>query len=424
MASEALWVVGAAMTKFGRQPDVDLIDLAAEAATSALADASIPMRDIQVLSVGNQYEAMNNNAQRLQKQIGQFGIPAYNVVNACATGATAIRTVIMALKSGEADIGLAVGVEQMGKMGLLGGSNKPSRRVYEPRGRFGAVTAIEGLLGTGTMPGIFAHAGMEYARQTSGVGLEQFAKVAYKNHLHSTLNPLAQYRREFSLKEILDSEMISYPNTLLMCCPTGDGSAAVVLATDTKLKQLDPDVRRRAVKVSASVITTDAWSPESWVQPDVSTLTRAAADAAYAQAGIGPDELDLVELHDCFASAELIHYDNLRLCEPGGGGDFIDSGAPYRDGRLPVNVSGGLLSKGHPIGATGVANVYEVVTHLRGEAGDRQIDSAAVGMTHVIGLGSTCIVHILERRGAPRTGPARRPPKSTASTAATAEMAP
>jgi acetyl-CoA acyltransferase len=133
------------------------------------------------------------------------------------------------------------------------------------------------------------------------------------------------------------------------------------------------------------------------VQPDINTLTRNAARQAYETAGVAPSDLDLVELHDCFATAELVHYDNLELCEPGGAGDFIDRGAPWRDGELPVNVSGGLLSKGHPLGATGVANLFEVATHLRGEAGDRQVEGAKVGLTHVIGMASACAVHILEK---------------------------
>jgi acetyl-CoA acetyltransferase len=164
-----------------------------------------------------------------------------------------------------------------------------------------------------------------------------------------------------------------------------------------RLNSLPSEVRARAVKVSASVMTSDPWVPDGQVQPDVSTLTRDAAKRAYETAGVGPPDLDLVELHDCFATAELIHYDNLGLCEPGGAGEFIDRGAPWRDGSTPVNVSGGLLSKGHPLGATGIANVFEVVTHLRREAGDRQIPEAKIGLTHVIGLGSACVVHVLER---------------------------
>ncbi|MFR9804127.1 thiolase family protein [Pseudonocardia sp. RS010] len=397
MATGDVWIIGTSMTPFGRFADKDLLDLAADATLDALDDASMTMADMGILAVGNVYEANSHNGQRLQKQIGQTGIPVFNVVNACATGASAVRVAMMAIKAGETDTGLAVGVEKMGKMGMIGGAAKPraDKKVFEPKGRYGSVLKTEGVLGTGLMPGVFAQAGTEYAL-ANGATATQFAKVAQKNHAHSVLNPLAQYRKEFSLEEITGAEMISYPNTLPMCCPTGDGGAAVVLVSDEKLKTLDPDVRRRAVKISASVLTSDPWTDSDQVQPDVNTLTRMAADEAYEKAGIGPDDLDLVELHDCFATAELLHYDNLRLCEPGGAGDFIDSGAPWRDGKLPVNVSGGLLSKGHPLGATGVANLFEVVTHLRGEAGDRQVDGARVGLTHVIGLASACGVHILE----------------------------
>ena len=401
MSGEDVWIVGTAMTPFGRFPDKDLIDLASDATAAALRDADADMSDIDVLALGNVYEANSHNGQRLQKQLGQTGIPVFNVVNACATGATAVRVAMMSIRAGESDTGLAVGVEQMGKMGVLGGGRraKDAKKQFAPKGRYGSVVKTEGLLGTNLMPGVFAQAGTEYALK-HGVTQEQFAQVAQKNHAHSTLNPLAQYRKEFALEEILAAEVISWPNTLPMCCPTGDGAAAVVLVSDSKLRTLDPDVRRRAVKISASVLTSDPYTDGGQVQPDVNTLTRMAADAAYEKAGIGPDDLDLVELHDCFATAELLHYDNLRLCEPGGAGEFIASGAPWRDGRLPVNVSGGLLSKGHPLGATGIANLYEVTTHLRGEAGDRQVPGAKVGLTHVIGLASACAVHVLEARPA------------------------
>ena len=394
-----VWIVGAAMTKFGRYPDKDVLDLSSDAALDAMADGGATIHDMNVLAVGCQFEPFTLG-QRIQKQIGQTGIPVYNVTNACATGASAVRTVIMAIKAGEADMGLAIGAEQMGKPGFFPNMGRPrsDRKVFEPDGRYGAVLPVEGVLGTDVMAGVFAEAGMAYAAEHNGVGFEQFAKIAEKNHKHSSLNPLAQYQKVFSLEEIMGSPMQAYPNTLLMCCPTGDGAAAIVLVSENKLKTLDPDVRKRAVKISASVMTSDPWVEEGQVQPDVNTLTRLAADQAYKESGVDPQDLDLVELHDCFATAELIHYDNLRLCEPGGAGDFIDSGAPMRDGKTPVNVSGGLISKGHPIGATGAANIYEVATHLRGEAGDRQIDGAKVGLTHVIGLGSACSVHILEKQ--------------------------
>jgi acetyl-CoA acyltransferase len=396
---ESVWVLGAAMTKIGRYPDRDVVDLASEAALDALDDAGVTIFDMDVLASGNMFNAMGGVGQQIQQQIGQTGIPVYNVVNACATGATAVRTVYLSIAAGESDMGIAIGSEQMGKMGLLGsgGRTKAERHVFEPSGRYGSVMGVDGILGSNTMPAVFAQAGQEYAYEHDGVGFEQFAKVAEKNHAHSALNPLAQYQKVFSLDEIMAARMVSYPNTLPMCCPTGDGAAAVVLVSDAKLKSLSLEQRRRAVKISASVLTTDPWVDGGQVQPDVNTLTRNAADQAYEKAGIGPEELDLVELHDCFATAELLHYDNLRLCEPGGAGAFIDSGAPWRDGRIPVNASGGLLSKGHPIGMTGAAGVYEITTQLRGEAGDRQIEGAKVGLAHVIGLGSSCAIHVLEK---------------------------
>src|SRR6476661_11222395 len=394
-----VWILGATMTKFGRHGDKDLIDLASDAALGALADGDVTMHDMEVMGVGSLFNSMAGVGQQLQKQIGQTGIPVYNVANACATGATALRTVLLTIKAGEADMGLAVGVEQMGKGGLLGAGGKGDRgrKVYEPSGRYGSVMSVEGLLGTGLMPGVFAQAGMEYAYENDGVGFEQFAKVAEKNHAHSALNPLAQYQKVFTLEEIMEARVISYPNTLPMCCPTGDGAAAVVLVSEAKLKTLSLAQQSRAVKISASVLTSDPWVEGGESQPDVNTLTRNAADQAYELAGVGPEDLDLVELHDCFATAELIHYDNLRLCEPGGAGDFIDRRAPWRDGTTPVNASGGLLSKGHPIGMTGAAGVFEITTQMRGEAGDRQIEGAKVGMAHVIGLGSSCGIHILEK---------------------------
>jgi acetyl-CoA acyltransferase len=399
MSGDNVWVLGAAMTKFGRYADKDLVDLGSDAALDALDDGGVTIHDMDVLAAGNMAEAMSGVGQRIQKQIGQTGIPVYNVTNACATGATAIRSVYLAIKAGEADMGLAIGVEKMGKQGLLGAAGKArgDRKVFEPGGRYGAVMGVEGVLGTGLMPGVFAQAGMEYANEHDGVGFEQFAKVAEKNHAHSTLNPLAQYQKAFSLDEVMNAEMMSYPNTLLMCCPTGDGAAAVVLVSEERLRSLSPEQRSRAVKISASVMTSDPWTDTDQVQPDVNTLTRQAAAKAYDIAGVDPQDLDLVELHDCFATAELIHYDNLQLCKPGNAGKFIDERGPWRDGAIPVNVSGGLISKGHPLGATGIANVYEVSTHLRGEAGDRQIPDARVGLTHVIGLGSACAIHVLEK---------------------------
>jgi acetyl-CoA acetyltransferase len=398
--AEDVWILGIYMTKFGKRPDKDTVDLAAEAAQSALADAGVTMADMGVLAAGNLMGGAAPIGQMLQKQIGQTGIPVYNVANACATGATALRTAIMSVKAGESDMGLAVGVEKLAGAGLLSGGARAADADWTPRGRYGAVAAVDGRIGTETMPGVFAQVGMEYGHKYGGTTFELFARISEKNHSHSTLNPLAAYSKKMSLDEIMNDVMIAYPNTRPMCSANCDGAAAAVVVSDSKLKTLSLEQQRRAVKVSASVLTTDPWQEACQILPDVNTLTRRAAEQAYEQAGVGPSDLDLVELHDCFATAELVHYDNLKLCEEGGAVDFFESGATWRDGTTPVNVSGGLESKGHPIAATGIANIWEVCHHLRGEAGDRQIEGARVGLAHVIGLGSACGVHILEKSAA------------------------
>ena len=376
-----VYVVGVDMIKFGRFPERTVPDLGAEAALMALDDCGLTIQDMEALYCGNLGQASGMVGQRLLQQIGQTGIPVVNCANACATGATAFREAWTSIKAGLYDLTLAVGVEQMGK-GLLGGG--------------GGASGIpkEGLLGSGTMPAVFAEAGQEHARQY-GTTFEQFAKVSVKNHHHSTMNPKAMYQIETPLDTVMNAEMISYPNTKLMCSVNVDGSAAAVLASEKKVKELG--LMGRAVKVRASVLTSDPWQERDLVMPDVNSCTRKAAAAAYEMAGIGPEDINLVELHDCFATAEILHYENLGLCGDGEAGRMIDDGEVALGGRIPVNVSGGLLSKGHPLGATGIANIYEVSTHLRGEAGSRQVEGARFGMTHVIGLGSACGIHILEK---------------------------
>jgi len=400
VSSDDIFILGINMTKFGKHPDKDTVDLGAEAAMAALADGGVTMADMGVLATGN-LRGRGSYAQQLQKQIGQTGIPAFNVANACATGATALRTAIMAIKAGECDMGLAVGVEKLSGAGLLGGATRDSDgESWERSGRFGAVAPTDGRIGTDTMPGVFAQVGMEYGHKYGGATFELFARISEKNHNHSTLNPLAAYQKPMTAEQIMGDVMISYPNTRPMCSANCDGAAAAVVTSGAKLKTLSLEQQRRAVKVSASILTSDPWTESCQVLPDVNTLTRNAATQAYEAAGVGPEDLNLVELHDCFATAELVHYDNLMLCEDGGAVDFFESGASHRDGRRPVNVSGGLQSKGHPISATGIANIWEVCHHLRGEAGDRQIEGAKVGLAHVIGLGSACGVHILEKAAA------------------------
>ena len=375
-----VYILGIDMIRFGRFPNRDVADIAAESALGALDDAGVSIHDIEAMWSGNLMQANAMVGQRSLQEIGQTGIPVVNCANACATGATAFRDAWLSVKAGVYDLVLAVGVEQMGR-GLLGG------------GGGGGGIPKEGLLGSGTMPAIFAEAGMEHARKY-GTTFEQFAKVSVKNHHHSTMNPKAMYQKETPLDEVMGAEMISYPNTKLMCSVNVDGSAAAVIASEKKARELGLG---RAVKVKASVMTSDPFTDRDLTMPDVNTCTRNAAAAAYEMAGCGPDDINLVELHDCFATAEILHYENLGLCKDGEAGRLIDNGETAHGGRVPVNMSGGLLSKGHPLGATGIANIYEVSTHLRGEAGKRQVEGARLGLTHVIGLGSACAIHILEK---------------------------
>lgn len=373
------YILGADMIAFGRYPDKTPGQLAAEAALLALDDCGLSIKDVGVLYAGSSFNAASMLGQQVLKQIGQTGIPCINVSNACASGATAVREAFVAVKSGLYDVALAVGAEKNPR-GMLGG---PAVDGPSP----------EGIFGSGSMPAVFAEAGMVHANRY-GTTIEQFAQVAVKNHHHATMNPKAAYRKETPLEEVLASEMIAWPLTKLMCSANVDGAAAAVIVSEKKARELGMS---RAVRIRASALTSDPYEPRNPVMFDANSVTRLAAQQAYEMAGLGPEDLHLVELHDCFATAELLHYENLGLCAEGEAGRLIDSGATALGGRIPVNVSGGLLSKGHPIGATGVANMVEIVMHLRGEAGERQVEGARIGLSHVLGFGAATGVHILEK---------------------------
>ena len=376
-----VYVVGAGMIQFGRHPDKTYFQLGAEAALMALDDAGLAIGDVGALYASSTFNAASLLGQKILMQIGQTGIPVVNVSNACASGATAVREAFIGIKSGIYDIVLAVGAEKNPR-GMLSGAP-----VDGP--------PPEGLFGSVSMPALFAEAGMVHANQW-GTTIEQFAQVAVKNHHHATMNPKAAYRKETPLDEVLASEMIAYPLTKLMCSANVDGAAALVLVSEKKARELG---LARAVRMRGSALTSDLFDARNPELLEPNKVTRLAAKQAYEMAGLGPQDLDLVELHDCFATAEILHYENLGLCADGEAGRLIDSGDTALGGRIPVNVSGGLLSKGHPIGATGVANMIEIVDQLRGEAGARQVEGARIGLTHVLGfgVGSAAGVHIFEK---------------------------
>ncbi|RZO74917.1 MAG: thiolase family protein, partial [OM182 bacterium] len=274
-----VYIKGIDMIKFGRFPAENVSQLGAKAALMALDDAGLSIKDIQALYCGNLQQANGMVGQRILGEIGQTGISVVNCANACATGATAFREAWLSIKAGVFDVVLAVGVEQMGK-GLLGTE------------RVGSGIPKEGLLGSNTMPAIFAEAGMEHSRKY-GTTFKQFAKVSVKNHYHSTMNPKAMYRIETPLEDVMNSEMIAYPNTKLMCSANVDGAAAVLLVSEKKVREMGPG---RSVRVKASVLTSDPFTDRNQVMPDINLLSRNAVKQAYEASGIGPRDIDLVEL--------------------------------------------------------------------------------------------------------------------------------
>lgn len=378
-------IAGIDMIPFGRFPDRSLDNLGADAALLALADAGLTIRDVQAFYCGSALQTTAFPGQRILRQIGETAIPVLNVANGCATGASAFREAVYAVESGRHDVALAVGVEKM-ERGLIVMPGRP------------AGFQEEGAIGTITTPCLFSQAGVVHSA-AYGTTFEQYAKVSVKNHHHATMNEKAFIRRETPLEEVMSSEMIAYPNTKLMCSINVDGAAAAIVTSEAFARQ--HGLMTRAVRVRASASLASVYTDMEDGLTDFNEVTRETAKQAYEMAGLGIEDIDMVELHDCFATAELLHYENLGLCELGESGALIDSGETALGGRLPVNVSGGLLSKGHPLGATGIANLYEICLHLRDEAGARQVEGAQIGLAHIVGgmtdYGSACAVHILER---------------------------
>jgi acetyl-CoA acetyltransferase len=369
------YVIGVGITKFGRHPDVTVESLAADAVFAALEDAEVQWKDVQQLYAAHVNQGVAAG-QRVVKEIGPSGIPVLNVENCSAAGSTALREASLAVRSGEMDLVVVVGFEKMQHGVLLNVHPENSPEV---------------TIGTTVLPMRFSLMGMEHASKY-GTTLEQFAKVAVKNHDHAVHNPKAQYRSTMSLEQVLGSRMICDPITLYQCSPTTDGAAAVVLCSDNYLKRHAGSAR--AVQLVASGLVSDV--EEQAFNHFSLELVGRNARAVYEKAGLGPQDIDVVETHDCFSVAELLAYEELGLCSRGEGGRLIDEGATRIGGRIPVNPSGGLLAKGHPLGATGLGQVGEIVTQLRGEAGARQVQGARVGLTSNMGMWSSCI-HVLAK---------------------------
>lgn len=387
-----IFIAGVGMTAFGKQLDRSLKDLGTEATTLALADAGAAQRDIQAVFFGNCVQGHMEGQDMIRGEIvtramGIERVPVVNVENACATASTALHLAAAYVRSGAADIALALGAEKMFStdkalmFGAFDGAwdvheTEASRRTLLAMGE--GVAVPEGSMSTQPYS-IFmdVYAAMSRAHmRTYGSTQAQLAAVAAKNHMHSTANPLAQYRAPFTAEEVLKAAPIAYPLTLPMCSPISDGAAAAVICNAAGLKRLGgaPD---RAIRILASVLQTGSDRQPTDYDRHVSRL---AAARAYELAGVGPSDIDVAEVHDATATGEVIEVEALGLVTPGEGGLAAERGETAIGGRIPVNPSGGLECRGHPIGATGLAQVHELALQLRGEAGGRQVIGARLGI--------------------------------------------
>ncbi|CAG2160196.1 thiolase family protein [Cupriavidus numazuensis] len=370
---QEIYIHGGAMTPFGRHPGVLAPELAQQAILQALDDAGLQPADVQAIYCANVLGGMILG-QLIVRDLGFRGIPVYNVENACASGATGVHLARHAMLAGQYDTVLVFGIEQLT---ALGGGTIPMQR----NDHMTDLYAKAGMV----LPAVYAMRGTRFLHERDASPAD-LAEVAVKNRHNGSMNPYAQQRTGTTVEEVLASRMIADPLTLLQCCPSQvDGAAALVLSTKRP-------ARHRPVKVLASVVVSGI---REQADDDIldAEITARAARQAYEQAGLGPEDVDVVELHDAFTIAELLYYEALGLAPHGEAVALLKSGATQLGGRVPVNPSGGLLAKGHPLGATGVAQMVEILWHLQERAGDRQVANARVGLTQCTGGGIAGVDH-------------------------------
>ena len=378
-------------TKAGRSPPYDA--MGAEAARLALQDAGVDYAQVQQAYVGFVIGDTTSGQQALYP-LGLSGIPIVNVNNACSSGSTALFLARQAVQSGSVDVALALGFEQM----LAGPLSSPYTDRPGVNGMLNRM--VERTVGWHEKAPLaaqyFGNAGLEYQRKY-GTADSTFAAIAVKSRRHAARNPYAVFREPTTIEEVLASPRIHGTLTRLQCCPPTCGAAAALVVSAEFAHRHG---LQRSVAIAGQALTTDAaasFEAGSMIAGVGADMTRRAAEQAYAQAGIGADELDVVELHDCFTPNEIISYEALGLCPEGGAEKFVRDGANTYGGRVVTNPSGGLLSKGHPLGATGLAQTAEIVWHLRGDAGERQVPGARLGLQHNVGLGGACVVTVFAR---------------------------
>ncbi|WP_328938681.1 lipid-transfer protein [Streptomyces tauricus] len=395
------YVVGVGMTRFEKPEtrDWQYWDMAREAGTGALTDAGIPYDAVEQVPVGYCFQA-STAGQRAAYELGLSGVPVYNVNNNCATGATALMLARQFVEGGASDCVLALGFEKMTRGALGGGSDGGDFKTSPVARHYAVMAARHGFEMTPPTAQIFGNAAREHMEKY-GTTQAQLAAVGAKNHRHSVNNPYAQFQDEYSLDEILAARTVHSPLTKLQCSPTSDGAAAAVVVSERFVER--HGLGERAVEIVAQAMTTDteeSFASGSCVDVVGQPMSRAAARQVYDSAGLGIEDVDVVELHDCFSVNELLTYEALGMCEPGESGELVESGATTYGGRWVVNPSGGLISKGHPLGATGIAQIAELTWQLRGEAGARQVAGARVGLAHNIGLGGAAVVTLLRHAAA------------------------
>jgi len=387
-----VYVAGVGMTKFEKpgSRDWDYPDMVREAGTKALEDAGISFEDVQQVAVG--YVAGEScSGQRAVYELGETGVPVYNVNNNCSTGSTALFLARQLVEGGIADVVMAVGFEKMQRGSLQLGMQD---RINPLQRHVDASVVTHALEEKPVAPQMFGNAGREHMERY-GSTPEHFGMVGEKNHRHSANNPYAQFQDVYSLEQIMASPLVHSPLTRLQCSPTSDGSGAVVLMSEAAIARYG--LEGKAIRIAAQAMTTDfpsSFNSGSAIKAVGADLTAAGAQQVYEQAGITPDDVDVIELHDCFSANEVITYEGLGLAPEGKGHLLLESGDTTYGGKWVVNPSGGLISKGHPLGATGLAQCAELTWQLRGQADARQVPGARIALQHNLGLGGAAVLTV------------------------------
>ncbi|ARJ39584.1 MULTISPECIES: thiolase family protein [Sporosarcina] len=380
--SEEVWVAGIGTTKWGVSQNIESYELGAQAIIEAIRDSELGWDEVQAIYCGSVYQG-TGSGHRVVQELGFNGVPIINVENACSSGATAFQLAYQSVKSGEYDVALAFGYEKM------------------PRGPIPSTAFPKWQLemGFNVQPANYSLETIEYMKEY-GATEEDFALVSVKNRKNGSLNPNARFQKTVTIEEVLNSRIIATPLRLLNCCPLADGATASVLVNKNRLKN-----KRKGIEVVCSVLTSGVYGEaiyQSGIVPSVKYspeegLVELSARKAYETSGYGPGDMDIVQAYDSMSPGELWDIEKLGFCERGLAPQLLREGYFDLDGKLPVNTDGGLLSRGHPLGATGLAQIYEVVQQLRGYAGERQVDNPRMGLTHAMGAGPNSTITILKK---------------------------